>query len=96
MAAKTSHIATSNLALAPVEPRWSLTWFLTMPHVTKSITITTSVTSQAKKARALATRAPMMDEPRAAKKAMNANPQATGWRTMTFVRPEAVLVDVPL
>lgn len=67
-----------------------------MPQATKSTTITTSVTSQAKKARTLAISAPMMEEPSAAKKAMNANPQATGWRTMTFVRPEAVLVEVPL
>lgn len=57
-----------------------------MPKSTKSVTMTTSVTSHAMAATIEANTAPQMPEPSARRKAMKARPQAMGWRIMTRVR----------
>jgi hypothetical protein len=53
--------------------------------------MTTSVTIQARTATMEPKREPMKPAPAAKAKAMKARPQPTGWRTITSVRPSAVL-----
>jgi len=88
MAARIVHMPTPNEALDPVPSL--LTLFLTIPKETKSVTITTRVMIHATAATTEANMAPMKPDPRARRKAMNATPQAIGWRIMTRVRPLAV------
>jgi len=63
-----------------------------MPKRTKSVTMTTNVTSHVRAATMEANKAPQTPAPRARRKAMNASPQATGCRIITRVRAFVVSV----
>lgn len=71
----------------------SLTFFLTIPQATKSVIKTTSVTNHATEEMSAAHREPKMEAPSEARKARNARPHATGWRTMTRVSASAVFLE---
>lgn len=64
-----------------------------IPKRVKSVAITTTVTMNARPETREAKMAPMKPLPRARRKAMNERAQATGWRTMTRVRPSEVFSD---
>lgn len=64
-----------------------------MAKEVKSVAMTTMVTMNARADMKEAKRAPMKPLPRARRKAMKERAQATGWRTMTRVRPSDVFSE---
>lgn len=94
IAARIVHIPIEKTAWLP-DPSL-LTWSLIMPNRTKSHAMTTIVMIHVTAATIDAINAPMTPAPRARRNAMNARPQAMGWRIMTRVRAFDVSVDAAL
>jgi len=96
IAARIVHMPTAYFAWLPLLSRWLLIWFLMIANRTKSVAITTTVMIHVTAANRDASKDPQTPAPSARRKAINAKPQAMGWRIMTRVRALVVSIDALL